>query len=64
MIRSHAERSLRGELSRMYSPTPTKYITWAIPNSGAMTRARQPAPFRKADGPSFLIILLLAYREF
>lgn len=58
LIRSHGDRNFRGELSRMYSPTPTKYITCAMPNRGAMTRARQPAPFRKAEGPSFLIILL------
>lgn len=60
---NHAARSFRGELSRMYSPTPTKYITCAIPNSGAMTSARQPAPFRKAVGPSFRMILLLKERK-
>lgn len=58
-IWSHADSRLRGALFRMYSPTPTKYMTCAIPNSGAMTRARQPAPFRNAEGPSFRIILLL-----
>lgn len=34
-----------------------------MPNRGAMTRARQPAPFRKADGPSFRIILLFGKKE-
>lgn len=29
-----------------------------MPNRGAMTNALQPAPFRKADGPSFSQILL------
>lgn len=54
----HANRKLTGVLSSMYSPMPTKYMTWAMPNRGAMTRALQPAPFRKAAGPSFLMILL------
>ena len=59
LLWSHTDRRLTGELPRMYSPTPIKYMTCAIPNRGAMTRARQPAPLRKAEGPSFRIILLL-----
>lgn len=57
-VRSLYDRRTRGVCSRMYSPIPTKYMTWAMPKRGAMTRALQPAPFKKAEGPSFLIILL------
>ena len=55
---ANENRKLMDALSRMYSPMPTKYMTWAMPKRGAMTRALQAAPFRKAAGPSFLMILL------
>lgn len=45
------------------SPTPRKYMTWTIPNRGAMTRALQPAPFRKAEGPSCFMILLQEWKN-
>lgn len=44
--------------SRTASPTPRTYTTCAIPKRGAMTKARHPAPFRNADGPSFTQIFL------
>ena len=50
--------SLLGRRLRMSSPTPRKYTTWAMPKRGAMTRARQYAPFRKAEGPSWRRIFL------
>jgi len=58
-----SEISFRGAWLMINSPTPMKYMTCTMPNSGAMTRALQPAPFRNADGPSRLKILLWEQRN-